>query len=133
MLAALDSNFIIDFLNGEAPALEKIGLLKSMNAKLCTTVFNYHEVMRGFMEEPYMEKKGIAEILFSTLTIINYLPADAKAALGIEKKLKSKGRVIGDFDTMIAAICLNSNATLITRNIKHFQRVPGLKIESWKT
>ena len=32
---------------------------------------------------------------------------------------------------MIAGIVLEYNATLITHNIKHFERITGLKIESW--
>jgi tRNA(fMet)-specific endonuclease VapC len=43
------------------------------------------------------------------------------------KKLKKIGRA----DLLIAAIALTHRATLITRNLKHFQRVPGLKVASW--
>ncbi len=34
-------------------------------------------------------------------------------------------------DLLIGAIALANDATLLTRNYQHFQRLPGLKIEDW--
>jgi tRNA(fMet)-specific endonuclease VapC len=34
-------------------------------------------------------------------------------------------------DLRIAAIVLEHDATIVTRNVQDFQRVPGLKIENW--
>jgi tRNA(fMet)-specific endonuclease VapC len=38
---------------------------------------------------------------------------------------------VGTMDLRIAAIVLVHNATLLTRNIRDFALVPGLKIEDW--
>ena len=43
------------------------------------------------------------------------------------KKLKKIGRA----DLLIASIALARNATVVSRNLKHFQLVPGLKVENW--
>ena len=45
--------------------------------------------------------------------------------------LESKGIKIGDMDTFIAATALEEDLILVTGNIKHFDRVPGLKVENW--
>jgi tRNA(fMet)-specific endonuclease VapC len=60
------------------------------------------------------------------------LPAtDAVAAefdrLRANKKLKKIGRA----DLLIAAIALGNKATLVTRNLKDFRQVPGLRVENW--
>lgn len=44
-----------------------------------------------------------------------------------DKRLKKIGRA----DLLIACIALANGATLVTRNLKHFKQVPGLKIENW--
>jgi tRNA(fMet)-specific endonuclease VapC len=38
---------------------------------------------------------------------------------------------IGKMDLRIAAIVLENNATLVSRNLRDFQRVPGLVVEDW--
>jgi tRNA(fMet)-specific endonuclease VapC len=41
---------------------------------------------------------------------------------------KSIRQQIGDFDILIAATCLAHNVTLLTRNLKDFQKIPNLKL-----
>ncbi len=47
--------------------------------------------------------------------------------------LEGRGEKIGDRDTIIAAHALALGATLVTRNVAEFARVPGLKVENWQT
>ena len=47
---------------------------------------------------------------------------------------KAKGiRKIGRADLLIACIALAHDATLVTRNVKDFAKIPNLKIENWAT
>lgn len=41
------------------------------------------------------------------------------------------GSIVDDMDLLIAATALTYNLTLVTNNIKHFQKIEGLKIENW--
>ena len=62
------------------------------------------------------------------------LPYDADAAMKFSKikaDLESAGRTIGDSDTQIAAIALVHGLTVVTGNVKHFQRVEELQVENW--
>jgi hypothetical protein len=59
------------------------------------------------------------------------LPFDAKAHAmftGFDKKLI---RDIGALDAMIASITLAHRATLLSANLRDFERVPGLAVEDW--
>ena len=49
----------------------------------------------------------------------------------IAAHLQLTGQTIGEMDTMIAAHALAENLILVTHNTRHFERVPGLKLEDW--
>jgi tRNA(fMet)-specific endonuclease VapC len=60
------------------------------------------------------------------LTVLKF---DA-AATEFERPKQARIR-IGTMDLKIAAIALAHDATVLTRNIKDFSRVPGLRVEDW--
>jgi tRNA(fMet)-specific endonuclease VapC len=49
----------------------------------------------------------------------------------VKATLERRGARIEDFDAAIAAHALAEGATLVTANVGHMQRVPGLKVEDW--
>ena len=62
------------------------------------------------------------------------LPLDraaAEAAARTRMDLERKGQTIGPYDLLIAGQGLASGLTLVTNNLGEFQRVAGLKLESW--
>jgi tRNA(fMet)-specific endonuclease VapC len=59
---------------------------------------------------------------------IPLLDFDAAAAVEYQRLSRSRLRV-GSMDLKIAAITLANDATLITRNLSDFRKVPGLNIE----
>ena len=46
-------------------------------------------------------------------------------------ELRSKGSPIGDFDTLVASAAITNRQILLTRNKAHFEKVPGLIVETW--
>jgi tRNA(fMet)-specific endonuclease VapC len=62
------------------------------------------------------------------------LPFDTVAARrfgGLKAELESRGEPLAEPDLRIAAIVLSRDLTLVTRNVRHFRRVPGLAVENW--
>ena len=62
------------------------------------------------------------------------LPFDAVAARRygeVRTELERRGTPLGDADLRIAAIALARGLTVVTGNIRHFQRVPRLRVENW--
>jgi len=65
---------------------------------------------------------------------IAILPFDGAAAVEyaeIRSALEGAGRRLDDPDLRIAAICLTHDLTLVTGNVRHFERIPGLRLENW--
>lgn len=69
------------------------------------------------------------ETLLAELIVapFNQAAADELDTLSKSRKLKKIGRA----DLLIASIALANDATLVTRNVRHFRPVPDLKIENW--
>jgi tRNA(fMet)-specific endonuclease VapC len=64
------------------------------------------------------------------LTRIQIVDFDEPAIRRYEE-LKKRKLKIGKMDLRIAATVLERGATLVTRNVRDFQRIPGLRIEDW--
>ena len=54
-----------------------------------------------------------------------------QTALGCWHELKKQRVRVGTRDLRIAAIALARNATLLSRNLRDFRKVPGLVVEDW--
>ena len=84
------------------------------------------------------ERRGsrrLARQLEAVLSAIQILPLDAPADHhygAIRNELESAGRPIGRNDLFIAAHARSLGATLVTKNLGEFRRVPGLTVEDWR-
>ena len=54
-----------------------------------------------------------------------------KAYADIRTTLEKKGQIIGVHDMLISAHALSLSATTVTNDVKEFERVVGLELESW--
>ena len=50
----------------------------------------------------------------------------------IRKSLEHTGQRVDQFDLLIGATALHHKITLVTSNLKHFERMQGIEIENWK-
>ena len=66
------------------------------------------------------------------LSRVSCVPFDQSAAATFDRLCdKTSLRKIGRADLLIASIALSRQAILVTRNRKHFERIPGLRVENW--
>ena len=93
----------------------------------------YAELLLG-AERSAATKKYIKLIEELVKRLDGILPWDkhvAETYAKLQSSLFKKGKPIGANDTMIASHALSVDGTLVTNNIKHFKKVPKLKIENW--
>lgn len=70
------------------------------------------------------------------LPVVTWLPVSqpiAERAAVIAADLRRNRRPCGDFDPLLAATALEHGLTLVTRNTRHFEAVPGIALENWFT
>jgi predicted nucleic acid-binding protein len=98
-----------------------------------TTTITIAEVYYGLMKAS--NKARLLELFESVvLPRATILPFDFPAAKkygAIRSFLEKQGTPLAHADLQIASIALSTNMTLITGNLKHFERVPRLKVENW--
>ena len=102
----------------------------------------------------YLREHDATSFAISTVSLLEFLegyehPRDTVALLGayaqfpltdrvacrgswLRRRLRARGQMMGDFDVLIAATALDAGIPLVTGNVAHFQRVPGLVLESYR-
>lgn len=124
-MVCLDSDIIIDFLNNKKEAVKKILQLEE-SEELTTTSINIFEILRGLSKFKEAEK---GRAFISNLKILNFNFESAEKAAKIFEELKSIGNLVDQLDLFIASIAITNNQSLLTRNIKHFEKIPELTLE----
>lgn len=119
-----DTNVLIDFLRGTAPAAERVAL-ELRTRSFATTAVTVFELRSGARSE--RQRRAVAELL-DAMTLVPLGSREAEFASNLRIELESRGEGIGMADYLIAGTCLSREALLLTRNRKHFERVPGLSL-----
>jgi tRNA(fMet)-specific endonuclease VapC len=106
--------------------------------EIATTIVTYEEQTRGWLAYKARARNVLQEIdaysklkrHLETYRTTNVLDFDNEAAAELQRLRRLKLR-IGTMDLKIAAITKVHKATLLTRNLVDFRKVPGLKVEDW--
>ena len=126
----LGSNICIHIINHASDKL--IARLVKHEGDLCISTIAAAELQFGAAKS-VAQKKNRAS-LAEFLAPLEVLPFDEDAAASygdLRAALEKSGKPIGPLDTLIAAHALSLDATLVTNNLREFQRVKGLRVESW--
>lgn len=82
-------------------------------------------------QRPAYHLKNLEEVLLAEVAVLDFDIGAAYLAGKIRAELEITGMRLAWADIQIAAISMVNNLTLITGNIKHFSRIPDLKIDNW--
>ena len=131
MIYALDTNIISYILNGNTALDEKLAGAMHSGVKIIIPLMVYYEARRGLMANNAVNKLRSFDKLCARLDITGLTKADMNTAADIYATRKRTGTVIDDGDLLIAAQCVTHHYTLVTNNVKHFQKIDGLRVENW--
>lgn len=125
----LDTNICIYLLKGQRGIVEKIEVTGCDNCFI--TDVTLAELWFGAYNSNRIEqqKRGISylEQLFNVISI-----KDSVELFGSNKAyLKSRGTIIDDFDILIGSTAIKHNLIMVTENVKHLSRLPGITVENW--
>ena len=90
-----------------------------------------HGVHRARDSGVRARRLAFVEAVLSTFPMINIDLSTARIHAELWSNHAKQGMMIGLHDSWLAATCLTYNLTLITRNTREFERIPGLIFEVW--
>ena len=130
-MVCIDTSFIIDLFRGQSFAKSEMAKLEANDEIVSVASPTIMELIsNATLNENKKEKEEIIKFL-SSVIILNLEKESAILSGEIEAHLMLAGETIGIVDIMIGAIAKHNNETLITRNKKHFEKIPGLKVISY--
>lgn len=107
-------------------------LARTAPTEQCTTAITLGEMLYGVARRasPALTAR-VHELIASAGPILPFDEAAAREYGALRSSLEADGRRLAEPDMRIASIVLARDATLVTANVRHFARVPGLRIENW--
>lgn len=125
----LDTNICVFLLRGNRSVSDRIDHAGLTNCKISDVTVA--ELWYGV--ECSSNKPLNAASLKTFLRDIAIVPFEKGIRVFAEEKarLRKLGTPIEEFDLLIASAAIAEDLVLVTDNIKHFQRIEGLKLENW--
>ncbi len=127
----LDTNICIYVIKKNPPeAAERVRALRPFDIGISSVTLAELEYGVAKSSRPEQNK----EALTGFLAPLEIAPFDDLAAIlygEIRARLEKSGRSIGAMDLMIASHARSLDVTLVSNNLREFQRVPGLRVENW--
>jgi tRNA(fMet)-specific endonuclease VapC len=134
----LDTDTLTHLYSGNSNVTNR---LKSVtDVEVGITIVTKVEILRGRIDYLLKADNGsnllkAQELFFRTERLLGELlivPMNQVAVTEFDRlRVVSKFNKIGRADLLISSITLAHRATLVTRNLRHFKQIPGLRLENW--
>jgi tRNA(fMet)-specific endonuclease VapC len=131
-MVLLDTNTISYYLRGDPKVVPRLQALAPAETGVPAIVA--YELRYGLLRLPDAVAKprlAAVEALLRAMWIAPFDDECARLAASIRADLERRGKPIGPHDLLIAATALRNQAPLVTRNVREFSRVNGLRVINW--
>ena len=125
----LDTNICIYYFKGLYNLKEKISEAGYYNFSI--SEITLAEMIYGAEKSQNVSKNN--RVIDNFIENIDIVPIfGAIRIYGREKaRLRNMGKIISDLDLLIGATAISEGMTLVTRNVKEFERMEGIVVENW--
>jgi tRNA(fMet)-specific endonuclease VapC len=130
MIYLLDTDTCIGVLRQRPGMVERLSQVAPTDCAV--SMVTVYELFCGLAKahDPAQERQKI-ERFISTVIELPLDRASAEVAAKARTELERRGNLIGPYDPLIAGQALAGGFTLVTSNVREFQRVNDLKLQSW--
>lgn len=122
-----DSDRVADFLKGRPDATALFRAL--LDDGMAISIITFAEVYEGiYFGQNRNRHEAVFRELVRGVRVIGINRSVAREFATIHGTLRMQGQLIPPSDVFIAATAIHYGPTLVTRNVRHFQRIPGLAL-----
>ncbi|ESJ13366.1 MULTISPECIES: type II toxin-antitoxin system VapC family toxin [Cupriavidus] len=126
----LDSNAVIAIMKGHTGVLSHLRQHQPRDFGIPSIVA--HELFYGAYKGQ-RTAENLARVEALQFEVLDFDREDARHAGELRAMLAAAGTPIGPYDVLIAGQAVARKLTLITHNVREFQRVPGISVEDWES
>jgi|SRR5580704_14607549 tRNA(fMet)-specific endonuclease VapC len=130
MIYLPDTNAISSYMRGDNQKL--VDKMRDSFGELCLSVIVLAEREFGVTKGSNANARIKLAELAQTIPVEPFTRDDCTHYAAIRHDLEARGVGIGPMDTLIAAQALRLGAIVVTRNVREFERIAGLKVENWQ-
>ena len=123
-LICLDTDVLINHKRSKIKDKTLLFRLTEQGYQFAVTTITVYELLRGNDSD----EDNFWKDFFRRIVVLQFDYNSAEQASSIYRYLKTKGKLIPTEDILIAAITLQKGIPLATYNIKHFERIEGLRL-----
>ena len=128
----LDTNIVSYFVKGVSAGLVQRMRIGLDVQDIAISAITRAELRYGVeMMDKFDKRRKRVDLLLKELSALPWSVEAADEFGRLKAYLRRNGTPVGEFDTQIAAHALADKLILVTHNIRHFEKVPDLKLEDW--
>jgi len=130
-MVCLDTDLLVGLVRDDRDAVAAISALEDENTPLSTTSITAYELLKGAQRSRESQRNlALVREVLENLHVMELDKGASEKAAALYQRLQEEGGVIGEFDILIAAICMSNQVPIITRD-RHFSNIPGLQVRGW--
>ena len=126
----LDTNICIYVINQKPPVVLQ-RFRQEAPGSIALSSISAAELAYGVSKSGSVRNQEALDLFLAPLDVLPFDEAAIWQYGKLRATLEKKGEPIGPLDTLIAAHALSRGLTLVTNDIREFERVEGLKLENW--
>ena len=131
MLYMLDTDICVFIARQRSPKVTD-RFQRHRKGDLAISVVTYGELRLGAEKsDRYPDSLAALEVFTQAVPVLPMDPDVARSYSKIRLDLERRGQIVGGNDLWIASHCLQLGLTLVTNNVREFNRIPDLPIENW--
>lgn len=131
-MLCLDTSVVVDLLRGETALRDRLEQLKDLHIPYAVTPLTLCELYDGaFQSQKATEAVRLVDEFVESAHLLDFDQPACRVYGQRYSELARGGRTPPEIDLMIASIALAHGAVLVTRNVKDFEHVRGLRLERW--